>query len=71
MPCFHRLIGNKKLFNDVFDNVVAHDMALLLKVEDFNREHFVGLNMIVTQTVTDMVNIYFANTGSRLLALDW
>ena len=60
-----------KPFNDVFDIVVAHDNGLLLKVEDSNREHLARLNVIISQTVTDMVNIYFANTGSRLLAFDW
>ena len=60
-----------KPFNDVFDIVVAHDNGLLLKVEDSNRKHSARLNVIISQTVTDIVNIYFPNTGSRLLAFDW
>ena len=46
-------------------------LTCFLKVEDFNRKHLVRFNVIISQTVTIMVNIYFAKTGSRLLALDW
>ena len=48
--------------NDILDDVVAHDLDLLLKVKDLTRDHLGRLKVIISQTVTDRVNITNAKT---------
>ena len=40
MSCFQRLTGHKKLFNVVFDNVVAHNLGLLFEGRRFQSRTF-------------------------------
>ena len=59
--------ATKKLSNDVFGDVVAHDLDLHLKVKDSNLDNFDILNVVISQTVTNRSNITNANAGSHSL----
>ena len=61
-PFVSHLVGHRKPSSDVFVDVIARDLDLLLEVKDSIPVNLGRLNVIISQTVTGIVMITIAST---------
>ena len=56
--------------NNIFDDILAYDVNIFLKVIDLIRNHVDRLNLIISYTVTGKAKITIANIMWHMSALD-